>query len=160
MPWAQAGCYDFHDATEMLFAMKNVMPPELHIRRIKEVAAHADAGTIVVRADTVLENQRTELEIAVTTELAPAIALALLSTTAKARSNRDELEPALDVLGAAVVRSSSADKVRLQMLFDKGAVLPVELTVEAAEALQKGLAEYLGSSQRRFAARRQEFTSP
>lgn len=154
MPSASDGRYDFHDATDLLFAMKNITTPELHIHRIKEVAAHPDAGRIVVRADTLLENERTELEIAVTTELAPAMALALLSTTASSRLNRDELDPALDALGAAVVRSSSPQKVRLQMLFDKGAVLPVELTLEAAEALSHGLAEYLGSSQRRFAPRR------
>ena len=160
MPLAPADGYDFHDATEMLSAMKNAVPPELQIQRINEVAAHPDVGKIIVRADTLLDNERTELEIAVTTELAPAMALALLSTTASARSNRDELEPALDVLGAAVVRSGSPDKVRLQMLFDKGAVLPVELTLDAAEALSKGLAEYLGSSQRRLAVRRNGVTLP
>ena len=133
--------------------MKNEMP-EFHIQHIKEVAPHVDGSLIVVRADSVRENQRTELEIAVTTELAPAIALALLATTAQARSSRDELEPALDVFGAAVVRSSSAHSVRLQLLFDKGAVLPVELNLEAAEALSRGLADYLGSSQRRLAERR------
>ena len=144
----------------MLFAMKRVPPPEVRIHRIKDVAHHADGAKIVVRADTLLENERTELEIAVTTELAPAMALALLSTTSKARSNRDELEPALEVFGAAVVRSSSPDKVRLQLLFDKGAVLPIELSIEAATALSKGLAEYLGSSQRRLAARHNGLTSP
>lgn len=143
--------------------MKNASPPELQIQRITGVAPHDEGTRIVVRADTVLQNQRTELEIAVTTELAPAIALALLATTAKARAGRDELEPALDVFGAAVVRSSTEEKVRLQLLFDKGAVLPVELTTQAALALAKGLAEYLGSADRRFAERRDppaSLTSP
>ena len=134
--------------------MKNVVPAEIHIHRITEVAPHTDGRKIVVRADTELLNQRTELEIAVTTDLAPSMALALLATTARARATRDELEPALDALAAAVVRSSSDDKVRLQLLFDKGAVLPIELDMEAAEALSRGLAEYIASSQRRFAARR------
>lgn len=135
--------------------MKPVMPAEYHIERLKEVTPHPDDGKIVLRAESLRANQLTELEIAVTTELAPAMALALLATTAKARAGRDDLEPALDVLGAACVRSSSSDKVRLQMLFDKGAVLPVELPIDAAVALCKGLVEYLGSSQRRFAARRE-----
>ncbi|MES3012929.1 MAG: hypothetical protein V4750_04255 [Pseudomonadota bacterium] len=134
--------------------------PEFHIQQIKEVAPHIDGSRIVVRAETVRENERTDLEIAVTTELAPAMALALLATTAKARANRDDLEPALDVLGAACVRSSTPDKVRLQMLFDKGAVLPVELPIAAAEALCKGLAEYLSSSQRRMANRRDRTELP
>ena len=134
--------------------MKTVVPAEIHIHRITEVAPHVDGGKIVLRADTLLQNERTELEIAVTTDLAPSMALALLATTAKARAARDELEPALDALAAAVVRSSSEDKVRLQLLFDKGAVLPIELDMEAAEALSRGLADYLASAQRRFAARR------
>ncbi len=151
MPAAPVAGYDFRDATETLYAMKNIMPSEFHIHRVTEVATNPDTGKIVVRADTVRENERTELEIAVTTDLAPAIALALLATTAKARAHRDDLEPALEVLGAAVVRSSSADKVRLQLLFDKGAVLPVELTPDAAEALSRGLTDYLASTQRRLA---------
>lgn len=128
--------------------------PTFHIEQISEVAPHADGNAIVLRAEAVRESERTDVEIAVTTDLAPTMALALLATTAQARSSRDELEPALDVLGAAVVRSSSSDKVRLQMLFDKGAVLPVELSLEAAEALNRGLAEYLGSPRRRLAQRR------
>ncbi|MBC8055355.1 MAG: hypothetical protein H7Y61_02115 [Rhizobiales bacterium] len=140
--------------------MKNAPTPEFHIHRINEVEPHSDGDKIVLRADTLLDNRRTELEIAVTTELAPAMALALLSTTAKARSGRDELDPALEALGAAVVRSSSSDNVRLQLLFDKGAVLPVELTIEAARALSKGLVEYIGSSRRRLAEGRVGSTSP
>jgi len=58
------------------------------------------------------------------------------------------------VLAAAVVRSSSADKVRLQLLFSKGEVLPVELTFEAGQDLSDGLAEYLASPHRRLAPRR------
>jgi len=134
--------------------MKNVVPAEIHIQRITEVAPHTDGQKIVVRAETGPRDQRTELEIAVTTELAPAIALALLSTTAKARAARDELEPALDALAAAVVRSSAERKVRLQLLFDRGAVLPIELDLDAALALSRGLAEYLGSAQRRMATRK------
>jgi hypothetical protein len=128
--------------------------PTFRIQQISEVAPHADGNAIVLRAETVRESGRTDVEIAVTTDLAPTMALALLATTAQARSRRDELEPALDVRGAAVVRSSSSDKVRLQMLFDKGAVLPVELSLEAAEALNRGLAEYLGSPRRRLAQRK------
>ena len=134
--------------------MTKAEPSGLHIDSIHKIAPHAEGEQIVVRAATRLENGPTELEIAVTTELAPAMALALLATTAKTRATRDELDPALDALGAAVVRSSSEQKVRMQLLFDQGAVLPLELTVEAAEALQKGLAEYLGSPQRRLAQRK------
>lgn len=137
----------------MLSAMKNTKKPELHIQQIRGVAPHADGRKIVLRAEAVIEDEPAEFEIAVTTELAPAMALALLHTTAKARAARDDLEPSLEVLGAAVVRSSADAKVRLQLLFEKGAVLPLELTIEAAEALRRGLTEYLGTSQRRLAKR-------
>lgn len=136
--------------------MTNTAPPEVVIRRVHDVVPHANGQTILLRAEAGLEAQLTALEIAVTSELAPAIALALLATTAKARAHRDELEPALDVLGAAVVRSGSEDTVRLQLLFDKGAVLPVEMTLEAARAFCDGLLEYLDSPRRRLAKRLSE----
>lgn len=123
----------------------------VHIHGISDVAAHADGDRIVVKADALLHDQRTELEIAVTTDLAPAIALALLATTVQARAQRDGLAPALEALAAAVVRSSSADKVRLQLLFDKGAVLPVEMSGEAARALSEGLVDYLDSDRKAYA---------
>jgi len=134
--------------------MKNAPPPELQIQRITGLEPRGDGAAIVVKADVLMDDARTELEIAVTTELAPSIALALLATTARARAQRDELAPALDVLAAAVVRSSSDGKVRLQLMFDNGAVLPVELTFEAGQDLSGGLAEYIASPHRRLAARR------
>ena len=130
--------------------MKDPTPAEFQIHRITAITPHIDGSRIVVKADALLANQRTEVEIAVTADLAPAMALALLATTARARALRDELEPALDVLAAAVVRSSSREKLRLQLLFEKGAVLPFELSCDAGQALSDGLVEYLGSSQRRL----------
>ena len=133
--------------------MENLMPPEVQIHRITGIAPHVDGSKIVLKADAVVEDERTELEIAVTTDLAPTMALALLATTALARAQRDELEPALDVLAAGVVRSSSKDRVRLQLLFGKGAVLPVELPTAAGQALCDGLIEYLASAKKRYVAR-------
>ena len=130
------------------------MPPEIHINRIAAVVPHPDGQTIVLKAEAVLADQRTEMEIAITTELAPAMALALLASTAQARSERDALAPAFDALAAAVVRSSSPDKVRLQLLFNKGAVLPIEMNAEAGLALSGGLVEYFGAKQLRYAPRK------
>lgn len=133
--------------------MENITPQGVHIHGFSGVAAHADGSTIVVKAEALIQDHRTELEIAVTTDLAPAIALALLATTVQARAQRDTLAPALDVLGAAVVRSSSPQRVRLQLLFDKGAVLPVEMSTDAGRALSIGLADYLRSDHRLYAPR-------
>ena len=130
------------------------MPPEIQINRIEAVVPHPNGQTIVLKAEAFLADQRTQMEIAITTDLAPAMALALLASTAQARAERDALEPAFDALAAAVVRSSSPDKVRLQLLFNKGAVLPVEMDAEAGLALSGGLAEYFGAKQRRYAPRK------
>ena len=119
------------------------MPPTMKIDEIKAVVPAPDGNAVVVKAEVVLEERRTELEIAITTDLAPAVAIALLASTAKARAARDGLDPALEVLAAAVVESGSAEKVRLQLLFDQGAVLPVEVPTDAALALSKDLAREL-----------------
>ena len=119
------------------------MARKLEIAEVKAVDPATD-GSIVVKAEATLAEQRTDVEIAITTDLAARVAIALLATTAKARAQRDGLEPALDVLAAAVVASGCAEKVRVQLLFDEGAVLPVEVTTDAAKALSKDLSEDLG----------------
>jgi len=86
-----------------------------------------------------LVDQRTEVEIAITTDLAARTAIALLAATAKARATRDGFEPALEVLAAAVVASGCSEKVRLKLLFYEEAVLPLEVPTDAAKALSKEL---------------------
>ena len=115
------------------------------IEEISEVISAPDGAAIVVKADAVTGDQRTQVEIAIATDLAAKVAIALLATTAKARAERDGLEPALDVLAAAVVASGCAEKVRMHLLFEKGAVLPLEVPVDAAQALHRGLANELRS---------------
>jgi len=115
----------------------------MKIAELKDVVPDPDGSAVVVKAEAILGGERTELEIAITTDLAANMAIALLATTAETRAARDGLEPALDVLAAAVVASGCAEKVRLQLLFDKGAVLPVEVPAEAAKALHRGLQQEL-----------------
>jgi hypothetical protein len=115
----------------------------MKIEELKEVVPGPDGSAVVVKAEALVEGQRTALEIAITTDLAASVAIALLATTAKARAERDGLEPALDVLAAAVVASGCSEKVRLQLLFDQGTVLPVEVPAEAAKALHRGLGQEL-----------------
>ena len=107
--------------------------PTMKIADVKSVEPLPDGSAVVVRAAAVVGGEPTDLEIAITTDLAPTVAIALLATTAKARAARDGLDPAFEVLAAAVVASGCAEKVRLQLLFDKGAVLPVEVPTVAAE---------------------------
>lgn len=83
---------------------------------------------------------RSEIDTAIATELAPAAAIALLD---KSGELKDSLAPALDALGAGVSRAADDTKVRVQLIFGGGEVLPVEMSVQAGEALAVGLSREL-----------------
>ena len=74
---------------------------------------------------------------AIATELAPAVAIALLD---KSELLPGEPAAALDVLAAGVSPSLVDGNVRVQLLFENGAVLPVEMSAAAGAALSDGLA--------------------
>lgn len=84
--------------------------------------------------------KRSATSIAIATELAPAVAIALLDKSEQAPGDP---APALDCLAAGAVPSETAGKVRVQLMFENGAVLPVEMSNDAAAALSKGLSEEL-----------------
>ena len=75
---------------------------------------------------------------AIATELAPAVAIALLE---KSEQLPGELPPALDVLAAGVSASDTDGNVRVQLLFENGAVLPVEMSKAAGSALSDALSD-------------------
>ena len=77
---------------------------------------------------------------AIATELAPAVAIALLDKT---EQTPGAAAPALDCLAAGATPSETDGKVRVQLIFENGAVLPVEMSNAAGAALSKGLAEEL-----------------
>jgi len=120
------------------------MSKGIEISQAKAVVSDPDAAAIVVKPEALVDDVITELEIAITTDLAPSVAIALLATTARNRAARDGMEPALEVLAAAVVATGNAEKVRLHLLFDKGGVLPVEMPTAAGHALTKGLVQAAG----------------
>ena len=78
--------------------------------------------------------------VAIATELAPAVAIALLDKT---EQTKGQAPPALDCLAAGAVASESDGKVRVQLMFENGAVLPVEMSNAAGAALVKGLTQEL-----------------
>ena len=53
------------------------------------------------------------------------------------------MAPALECLAAGASPAETEGKVRVQLMFENGAVLPVEMSVAAGEALSRGLAEEL-----------------
>ncbi len=73
-------------------------------------------------------------------ELAPAVAIAVLEKSEQAPGDPPA---ALDVLAAGASSSEIAGNVRVQLMFDNGTVLPVEMSVAAGAALSAGLANEL-----------------
>ena len=62
------------------------------------------------------------------------------------------MEPALECFAAGVEDSSlHQDRVRLQLLFEGGTVLPVELSRDAGEALKNELSDWLSGRRPSFA---------
>ncbi len=80
--------------------------------------------------------EATAKNVAISTELAPAVAIALLE---KSEHLPGAPAPALDVLAAGVSTSEVEGNVRMQLLFENGAVLPVEMSEAAGSALSDGL---------------------
>ncbi len=83
--------------------------------------------------------------VAISTELAPAVAIALLE---KSEQLPGEPAPALDVLAAGVTPSKVDGNVRVQLLFENGAVLPIEMSEAAGSALSDGLSGELPKTQK------------
>ena len=83
--------------------------------------------------------QPSQTDVAIATELAPAVAIALLDKTEHADGHPAALQP----LAAGAVASEVDGKLRVQLLFENGAVLPVELSDKAASALAKGIVKEL-----------------
>lgn len=116
-----------------------VKDPEVIIAALKAAAPSAAGDAIVLQAQALIAGELQHLDIAIQTDLAPAVAIALLNSTASARSRRQPLDPALLCIAAGVAPASTPDNVRIQLLFEAGAVLPVELPRHGAAALLRGL---------------------
>ena len=126
--------------------MSNTIPLSVAIDAIHDVQAAAAGDSIIVRAQAQNGDERSPLEIAITTELAAAVAVSLLATTAQARRQRDAMEPALECFAAGVEDSSRhRDRVRVQLLFEGGTVLPVEMARDAGEAFCRELSDWLAN---------------
>lgn len=109
------------------------MPPTPS-KRTKKSAT----GKVKVRSRSAASQRATNsaTNVAIATELAPAVAIALLDKTEQAPG---AAAPSLDCLAAGVAPSETEGKVRVQLMFENGAVLPVEMSTAAGIALSKGL---------------------
>ncbi len=102
----------------------------------------AAPGTGGVRSKAAASHRakRSVTNVAIATELAPAVAIALLDKTEQPPG---AAAPSLDCLAAGAAPSDTKGKVRVQLMFENGAVLPVEMSNDAGAALAKGLAAEL-----------------
>lgn len=98
------------------------------------------AKAVGVKSAPAKRAKRSATNAAIATELAPAVAIALLD---RSEQPPGAAAPALDCLAAGAAQSKKKGKVRVQLLFENGAVLPVEMSNAAGAALSKGLAEEL-----------------
>ena len=80
--------------------------------------------------------KKSDVDIAIARELAPAAAIAVLDRSPHASH---EAAPALDVLVAGVAESAEDGKLRVQLMFDNGSILPIEMSEEAGKKLEAGL---------------------
>ena len=107
------------------------------------VKKRAGKAPVASRRKRTLE--ATAKNAAISTELAPAVAIALLE---KSEHLPGEPAPALDVLAAGVIPSEVDGNVRVQLLFENGAVLPIEMSEAAGSALSDGLSGQVPKAQK------------
>lgn len=108
-------------------------------------AAKKPAVKAPVASRRKLTRQMSAKNAAIASELAPAVAIALLD---KSEQLAGEPPPALDVLAAGVASSETDGNVRVQLLFENGTILPLEMSKAAGTALSEGLSEKLPKAQR------------
>ena len=118
--------------------MKTVVRPSSKRVTPKSPRPRVDAKTATARRKR--SKAVAAKNAAIATELAPAVAIALLE---KSEQLPGEPPAALDVLAVGVAPSANDGKVRVQLLFESGAVLPVEMSSDAGAALSHGLAGQL-----------------
>jgi hypothetical protein len=109
--------------------------PAAKPKRAKK-AVPTKARSVRSKSAAVKRAKKSATNVAIATELAPAVAIALLDKT---EQSPGAAAPALDCLAAGAAPSETAGKVRVELLFDNGAVLPVEMSADAGAALSKGL---------------------
>lgn len=124
--------------------------PDLMIASIGRAIKTADGSDLLLEAEGMLKGERRALAIAVKTELAPLVAVTLLSALSAAKAHGDSSsgsspsQPSMLCLAAGIVRASDPSLLRMHLQFDSGLVLPVEMPRDSAVALLRGLIDELG----------------
>ena len=105
-------------------------------------ASGADPVRAKAASPSRARRKKSKIDEAITKKLAAAAAIALLEKT---EHSPDALAPAMEILGAGVSRAHSDAKIRVQLAFDGGEILPVEMSAQAGRALAAGLTEEIAA---------------
>ncbi|CAN5904771.1 hypothetical protein BH11PSE8_BH11PSE8_18130 [soil metagenome] len=122
--------------------------PDVSIAAIGRAFQIADGSGLLLEAEGLLRGERRALAIAVKTELAPLVAVTLLSALSAPRDDGEHVPghgspSSMLCLAAGVVKASDASLLRMHLQFDSGLVLPVEMPRASAMALLRGLNDEL-----------------
>lgn len=121
-------------------------PVEVSIEEVKDAAPGAEAGSVVLQTESRVDGELRDTTIEVQEDDISAVAVALLNADGDASggSSTAGLPPAMRCLAAGVVHIGEPDQVRVHLQFDSGQVLPIEMSLDAAVALCRGLMSHTG----------------
>ena len=120
---------------------------KVSVEEVKESSLGPGGASVVVETESLVDGELRDTSIEVREADAPAVAVALLNTDVGASNppHDGDLPAAVQCLAVGVVHAAGAGRVRLHLQFESGQVLPVEMSLAAALALQCGLSEYTGA---------------
>ncbi|MES2956856.1 MAG: hypothetical protein V4792_01650 [Pseudomonadota bacterium] len=117
---------------------------EVAIEELKESSPAPDGDGVVLHTDAVVNGKLRDTTIEVSEADAPAVAVALLNGEAP-EGVTPGLPEAVRCLAIGVVHSASAEQVRLHLQLETGQVMPIELSLDAAAALHRGLDQHIAA---------------
>jgi len=120
---------------------------EVKVEEVGESAASQAAGeaSVVIQTESTVNGQRRNTSIEVREADAPAVAVALLNADVAEPASIADMPEAVQCLAVGLVRAAGAGQVRLHLQFDSGQVLPIEMSHDAARALNRALTEHVGA---------------
>lgn len=125
---------------------------EVAVEELKESRVADDNAAVQLDTTALVNGERHPTTIEVAQEDLPAIAVALLNpSTPDAPAPApapvpDALPVALWCLAAGVIEDASKKGVRIHLQFESGQVLPVEMSIDAARALVRGMTLHLNAT--------------
>ena len=117
---------------------------EVTVEEVKDSShgAALDQPSVVLETEAKVDGVLRETAIEVREADAPMVAAALLNAEVADPPSGDDLPAAVRCFAAGIVYAATAGQVRLHLQFESGQVLPIEMSLDAATALARGLVEH------------------